>query len=355
MSNVAIFIPTLKSGGAEKQACLLAKMLSNEHNVIVIVCASCDCVSDKNRDILNSISTLHVCYLPYGTIKIARELYKTFREHRIDTLFNFLTYPDIVGAFVAKIVGVKRIYNGIRSSRLPFYKYVMELVAHNFIVTKTIFNSYSGAEYFNNKWFSKSKSIVIHNCFDGSIVKQKQTADNNAVQIISVGRFSSEKDYGTALYAIKNVLKYCKNIKYIIVGYGSCEAEIRALVTYLHLDNNVDIIINPNNILQLLSESDIYLSTSLFEGTSNSIMEALSVGLPVVATRVGDNDYLVELNRNGFLHDVKNPIPLSNSLQMLIVDDELRHRFGENSLLVLQEKFSSERFVSEYSKLIFKS
>jgi glycosyltransferase involved in cell wall biosynthesis len=62
----------------------------------------------------------------------------------------------------------------------------------------------------------------------------------------------------------------------------------------LNIMNRIKIFINPANIPDILNECDIYLSTSLFEGLSNSIMEAMVAGLPVIATDVGDNKYLVK-------------------------------------------------------------
>ena len=79
------------------------------------------------------------------------------------------------------------------------------------------------------------------------------------------------------------------------------ENEIRLLVRQLKLNTEVENLINPPNIPDILNACDIYLSTSLYEGLSNSIMESMVAGLPVVATNVGDNQYLIKDDYNGFL------------------------------------------------------
>src|SRR5664280_952701 len=82
--------------------------------------------------------------------------------------------------------------------------------------------------------------------------------------------------------------------KYLIVGYGPLEKEIRHLAEELNLQKEVEILINPPNIPDILKTCNIYLSASLYEGLSNSIMEAMVAGLPVIATNVGDNCYLIK-------------------------------------------------------------
>ena len=69
---------------------------------------------------------------------------------------------------------------------------------------------------------------------------------------------------------------------------------IRNWVKENDLENIINIYLNPDNVQKFISTADIYFSTSIFEGTSNSIMEALNWSLPVVATNVGDNEYLIK-------------------------------------------------------------
>lgn len=72
------------------------------------------------------------------------------------------------------------------------------------------------------------------------------------------------------------------------------ETQVRKWIRQYVIDDITTIYINPNNIAELLDQADIYISTSLFEGTSNSIMEAMNADLPIVATNVGDNGQLVQ-------------------------------------------------------------
>ena len=96
----------------------------------------------------------------------------------------------------------------------------------------------------------------------------------------------------------------------------------------------------------------IYISTSLFEGTSNSIMEALNWSLPVVATNVGDNDHLVIDGVNGYLHPIGDATGLTTSLCKLLDSVELRNKMGVRSNQNLRENYSMEIFEKRYLDLI---
>jgi glycosyltransferase involved in cell wall biosynthesis len=176
----------------------------------------------------------------------------------------------------------------------------------------------------------------------------------NEIRIISVCRFVRPKDFHTALHSFKALAdkNINKELKYYIVGYGPMENEIRSLVSNLDLDNKVVILINPPGIPEILKSCDIYLSTSLFEGLSNSIMEALVAGLPVVATDVGDTRYLVKDRFNGFIVQCGDINTIAEKLDFLANNDNSRIDFGNNSYYIIGKEFSEDKLINNYLKLI---
>src|SRR5690606_35005711 len=204
---------------------------------------------------------------------------------------------------------------------------------------------------FIGKGFKKNKTIVIPNCFENiSPFKKKQSFEK--INIISVGRFVEQKDYFTALEVINIIKDRCPHITYHIVGYGELEDAIRRKIQEMGLARYVKIYINPNNISDLLDRADIYLSTSLFEGTSNSLMEAMNANLPVVATDVGDNNRLILSGKTGFLTAIKDVEALSASLEKLISEEELRVAFGRRGKEHLLAGYSVYQFKVRYKQLI---
>lgn len=144
------------------------------------------------------------------------------------------------------------------------------------------------------------------------------------------------------------------SVKYIIVGYGELESKIRTYVHTQRLDEMVKIVINPPNVTDYLEDGHIYLSTSLLEGLSNSIMEALEFSLPIIAMNVDDNDKLVLEGENVFLTNMKDTKTIANKLLTLLDDSELRNVMGQTGYAHLANVFSISTFKNNYISLISK-
>ena len=172
----------------------------------------------------------------------------------------------------------------------------------------------------------------------------------NFITVLSVGRFHKAKDYETAIKAVSKI-KY-KNFKYQIIGYGSLEKDIRNWIIEYSAQDCIELIINPDNINEYYRKADIYLQTSIFEGLSNTVLEAMSFSLPLVLTDVGDNDRLVVDGENGFLCDPGSVDAITKNLEVLFNSVKKRVDFGSRSYHLLKDNDSEEIFKKSYLKLI---
>lgn len=347
MKKVSILVSTIDSGGAEKQAVLLASQLSLYTEVNLLILYG-DYAEYQHNVAILAESTVKVHKLVGCMLSKKRQVRRIIKVSETGVLLNYLTLPDFVGSLVGRMCGI-RVYNGIRNSRMPKAKILMEKIAHNYWASGTIYNCYSGAEYFANLGFIRKKNIVIPNCFPN--IEAPIIRPNHEIKtIITVGRFDPQKDYETL---IKSVSRLSRNdFRLCIVGYGVLEDAIRGWVKAFGIKDKTDIYIKPNNVPELERNADIYISTSLFEGTSNSIMEALNWSLPVVATNVGDNDHLVIDGENGFLHPIGDVDGLSASLCQLLDSTELRNQMGQRGNWNLRVNYSMEAFEKRYMALI---
>ena len=349
--NIAILIPTLKAGGAEKQAVLLASQLAKMYIVhIILYAGELDVAFPKNVEIVEK-SKINLHKLKGGVVKKYKTLKNTLKENRIEILFNYLTKPNFIGSIAAKKAGVARIYNGIRNSRIDWWKLILERIAHNHYATSTIYNCYSGEEYFSSKGLKKEKAIVIPNCFPN--ISEPIVRENKKVKhIVTVGRFVPQKDYKTIITTIAELVKLCQDFVMDIIGYGEEEQNIRGWIKEFEVEKYINIFIRPNNVQDIVRDADIYLSTSLFEGTSNSIMEAMNWSLPVVATNVGDNNHLIIDGVSGTLHPIGDAKGMAASIAKLLENYELRKEYGLASNKNLRENYSMEIFEKRYLKII---
>jgi glycosyltransferase involved in cell wall biosynthesis len=356
MLHVAIICKTFLRGGAEKQALILTKLLK-ENNVNVCII---NWYGNKvDQGYLKFIQDYSFKYFPltgsyFGKLKRFR---KIIREENISIITSYLTLSN----FVSGIIKIRNkgiiCVGGIRNEKLPYHKFLIEIMVHNFCSDATVFNNFSAKEKFSNRGFNPQKIFVIQNAIEpNNTLIRKGIITNDEIRIITVGRFVKQKDYTTALNSFSALVNKNKDKKftYYIVGYGPLEQEIRSIAKSIKIDQKVKVFINPPNIPDILNECDIFLSTSLFEGVSNSIMEAMVVGLPIVATKVGDNGYLVKDGFNGYLVPCKDVESIVEKLEYLSESEERRMEFGRNSRTIIERDFSQTKFIDSYLRLFSK-
>lgn len=342
---IGILMNALDMGGAEKQSLLLAKLMGSEFDVHYIVQKK----KPQLKQHLDFIEREKINYIQLSGNIIFRiiQLNTYIKKNRIKVLFAFLTLDNVLASFVS--VFQKIIYiGGVRSSYLPIVKFYITWFLQKYFLDYLIFNNHYGRDIFIKKGFSSSKSIVIQNCIN-NIQKGIIRPDRKTIKILSVGRFTTQKDYLTALKTILLLRSriYEKEIEYTIVGDGELYQQIQTWINDLKL-SNVTIVRNPDKIEDYYNEADIYFLSSISEGMPNSIMEALNYSLPVVSTDVGDANYLVKDGINGFLVPSKDSKRLAEKLSELVSDSNKRIAFGINGHSLLIREFSEKKLLEEY-------
>lgn len=349
MKNIAVFVKNLTSGGAEKQSVLLAKALTEDFQIHYIIFNGGK-IHQKYMSMLQEDNRIKVVAFTGSHFKRYKNFLQYIKKNHIKAIFSYLTAANTYACIAGKQAGVK-VYTGLRNAKLPPTKCLADKILTNIFAEKTICNCFSGAKNFISNGFNKNKITVIPNCFENiSPYKDKSEADQ--IHIITVGRFVPQKDYETAIKSISELIKTNTNVIFEIVGYGELETNIRNWIDKYQIKDNTIIYINPHNIPQLLEQAHIYLSTSLFEGTSNSIMEGMNANLPIVATNVGDNDKLIKNNLNGFLCEKQNYKEIAFYLQKLVSDVELRKKMGKQSKELLLSEYSVTKFKQRYIELL---
>jgi|ERR1035437_182436 glycosyltransferase involved in cell wall biosynthesis len=351
MNPILIFCKTLTKGGAEKQALILSKQLADKGKEIILVNWSGDKIDKSNSDYIQDNAIRYIGLFGNIIMKFIH-FQKVIKNEKISIIISYLTLPNCV-AGISKLFNRKlKTIGGIRTEKFPFYKFLSEKIVHNYLNDVTVFNNYSAKIKFTKMGFNPRKICVIHNAISVPEL-YKSNGNKNGINIITVARFVRSKDFPTALNSFKLMIEKNRvdKFKYYVVGYGPMENEIKLLVRQLNLNEEVEILINPPNIYDILKTCDIYLSTSLFEGLSNSIMEAMVAGLPVIATEVGDNGYLIKNRYNGFLVPCRDVNSIVEKLEYLANFDNTRKEFGNNSYRIIKNEFSVEKMTENYLKL----
>ena len=183
-----------------------------------------------------------------------------------------------------------------------------------------------------------------------STLKHDLGIEKSSPVIGTLGNINPAKGYDTLLRAAHLVLRKHPNAKFIITGEVTHSqlklfTKLKLIMTGLglSLDNHVFFIQECSNPVQMLNSIDIYVQTSVAEGISTALLEAMSMGKPVIATRVGSTTEVVEDNFNGILVDPDNPTQMANQIIELINSKERRALLGQNGREFILEKGTAKQ------------
>jgi glycosyltransferase involved in cell wall biosynthesis len=137
----------------------------------------------------------------------------------------------------------------------------------------------------------------------------------------------------------------------LIVGDGPLMAELQSMATELELNKSVIFAGERQDIPTVLKAMDIYVLSSISEGISLTLIEAMSCELPVVATAVGGNPEVVVDKETGMLVPSENPAKLAEKILELIFNPAMRVTLGKNGRLRACEKFNIGRAANQYEEL----
>jgi len=352
--NICVFTRTLMKGGAEKQSMLLAKAIKDDFVTYLIVLHG-NQIDENFFKFIKKENINFIC-LSGNIVQKFIKLVIFLKQKKISIIFSYLFSNNVLAAIAGKITKIPYIIGGIRNSNISKFKLIINRFIHNHINSFTIFNNYSGAINLCRKKFKKEKCLVIKNCIEIKVPFIERKNEKN-IRILTVARFVPQKDCFTAINSIYYLIKNCyikKNFKinYYIVGYGKLKKKIEKEITKKNLENYITIVESPYDVQQYYISSDIYLCTSLFEGISNSIIEAMSFSLPIVATNVGDNPLLVREGQNGFLCTIKNYKEIAMNLSILISEYKKRIKMGYMSYHIVKNEFSFDSFKNNYLNFI---
>lgn len=352
MQRIFLLINTLKNGGAEKQSIYLYSALNKIFKVEYIVYYGDQVDKRMLRLLEEKVENIdNVLFLQGTHLHKLWNIYHRMRENHCNVCISYLATTNLINGIIGSMARVKVRIGGLRSSRYGYIKLYIQRHLHNKWLSCSVFNNYLGLSRLTEAGFDAEKASVIHNAIEIPAIREKV---HETITIISVGRFVDAKDYNTSLNSIRILSRSINTFKYFIIGHGNQLDLIKSAIIEYQIESIVEIVINPENVDEYYRMSDIYLSTSIFEGLSNSIMEAMSFGLPVVATNVGDNKYLIKDGETGFLANVKDSELIASKLEILINDAQLRNTMGARGRQHIIENFSIEKFTQQYIDLIEK-
>jgi glycosyltransferase involved in cell wall biosynthesis len=172
---------------------------------------------------------------------------------------------------------------------------------------------------------------------------------------VTVARLSPEKDIASLLRAVALVVPAAPDFRLEIAGDGPLRKELQQLAADLRLDRQVRFLGEVSDIPKLLGRSSLFVLPSQTEGISLTILEAMSRGLPVLATSVGGNPEVVESGTSGLLVPAGNPAALAHGLLRLWNNREEGRLMGRAGRRRVETYFDIRDMVAQYERLYLNS
>jgi L-malate glycosyltransferase len=198
--------------------------------------------------------------------------------------------------------------------------------------------------------FPKDKVVVIHN---GINIPEDILLDNdnNSFVVGSAGRFSPVKDYLLMVRIGREILKESHEIRLKLIGDGPEKAKIQKFIRIYGLDKTFLLEGFLEDTSSFYRGIDIYLNTSLHEGISMSVLEAMSYGLPVIAPKVGGFTEIIDDGEQGFLIEGRYPEKFAEKCMALYKDKALRKKMSLAAREKVTKEFSIDQMAHKYYQL----
>lgn len=271
-------------------------------------------------------------------------------------------WPKMPMAIIGRILGIKTICgegNNLKQTYLikkkSLHFYARQLGVR--LSDKVVANSKSLGIEVKEVFKLKSEVETIYNGIDIEYIieKSKEKQDHKWLEtdipvIIAVGSLKTQKGFSYLLQALE-IVNRTKNVRLIVIGNGD-KKELKDFSKKLSVEDRTDFVSASPNPFPYIAKADIFVCSSLYEGLSNVILEALVLGKPIISTdhKHGANE-IIEDRKSGILVPVRNPRKMANAIIKILEDRKLRESLGKEAKK-RSENFSTHRMISEYEKLL---
>lgn len=193
----------------------------------------------------------------------------------------------------------------------------------------------------------RQNSIVIPNPITRNIPIFDVTEREK--KIVTVGRLTPQKNHRLMLAAFSKFHKEYSDYELVLYGQGELEQELKQYVEELQLQENVIFAGFHKDVLNQIKNVSMYVLSSDYEGISNSLLEALAIGLPVISTDcpIGGSKMCIQNGANGLLVPVGDAEALSEAMIKIVENPDWAERMGREATKV-RERFSVENIARKW-------
>ena len=379
--HIIILIESSKLGGAERQAILLTRELRNTYSA----CAQVWILKDGPEIPQSNASVPYLCkqygipwrviestqYINWDsmsefTMKFAQEL----KHNKIDVLLPYWLPCNIACAISSQLAGLNACIWGQRDEgrTAGINSHLIKIAAYS--SNRFISNSSTGADFLTNILkVTENRVCIIPNAVDlpQPIKSPEEWREElgiieKTLIVCMIAHITMDKDHTTLLHAWRLLLdttfsEYERKPHLYLLGAPVTTTlnKLKKLINKLDISKHVTFIDNVQDISGFLTIVDICVHSSQLEGIPNSVLEAMSAGVPTVGTDIPGIRYAMGEGNKQYLVPEKDPSSIATAISSLAEDDQLRLQIGGYNRQRSRELFTPERLASNTVKIIIET
>lgn len=292
-----------------------------------------------------------------------RSLARLMKDVRPDVLMLTKQREYWMGGLTARFVGSPLVVLRFGSNRplvndlkrrLAFGKFADAVIVNSHLVKDTITTA---------PWLSADKVFVLHNGVETSAPRpeagraflESVGVPSESPVVVGAGRLMNVKGFDILIEAFSTVLADFPNARLVILGEGGRRDSLARAAARLGIERSVLLPGHSTDVRDVLSQADVYVLSSRYEGMANTLLEAMSVGAPIVATDVSGTTEAVRPYIDALVVPPDDRNALAASMARLLADRELAAKLGESARDRARESFGMDRMVTELEKIIVSS
>lgn len=366
LKKILYIIRNLSPGGAETFLCSLLKVLNRQKYKPEVLCIYGGGVLQQELDKIN-IPTHIMNFSSLYDIKSHLTLYKFLRNRKFDIIHTKLFHADLVGRLYGVLTGTPAIISTIEnihewdkspsikqlikesvcriSSKVNYKVIAVSSLIQDVLIERVGIDSQKVKVIYNGVNVDQFNPDTVISTF-----KSEFNIPENHFIVGAVGTINVNKNHKCLIDAAYEVLLKRKDVHFVIVGRGDSK-KLKKYADELNILSKIHFIGLRRDLANILKSIDIYVLTSLSEGISISLLEAMAMRKAVVATNVGGNPEVINNNENGILVTPNQQKELASNILSLISDPEKIHNFGDNARQRVEKEFNLEKTAREYEIL----
>ena len=358
-TRVALVIPTMDRGGAEKQLCLLAENLPRDRfDVHVFLLTRDGPRSQRLRDAGIPVTVIGKRFKadPTALLRLRREL----KRLKPDIVHTWLFAANSFGRAAAKMAGVKRI---IASERCvdPWKTTAHFMIdRHQAKYTEAITtNSVGIRDFYAANGIDPNLFRVIANGIEPRDVDdisrveafERLEVPPDRKLILAVGRLWPQKRYRDLIWAAELVCSMRQDTTLVIIGDGPQRGELLRHRDAVTTPKHVRFVGSRNDVPQLLPHADVFWIGSEYEGQSNSVIEAMQAGVPVVASNIPGNVDLVLHDQTGRLATLGDRADFASQTNDFFENPEVAKQLAATARHRIATEFTVQSMTDKHAEL----